>query len=76
MRFIVKTDNDAQWANKLKVFNSDYDANGLTIDLNSWHAFVVLQELLKIAPVVEAGHKSNSFRSLPIIDFRKNKQKK
>ena len=76
MRFVVKTDNDVQLANKLKAFNSDYDANGLTIDLNSWHAFVVLQELLKTAPVVETGHKSSSFRSLPIIDFRKNKQKK
>lgn len=72
MRFIVKTDNDLKWSSKLKQFGSVYHSNKLTVDLNSWHAFVVLGKVLKTAPTVYANTQK---QSLPIIDFRKNAKK-
>ena len=72
MRFIVKTNDDLKWSNKLKQFSSVYRSNELTVDLNSWHAFVELEKALKTAPIVYANTQKHC---LPIIDFRKKDKK-
>lgn len=74
MRCIVKTNDDQLWAKKLKRFNADLDKNGtLTVDLNSWHAFVTLQRTFDYAPVVDSLSNveiSKSISRRPIVDFR------
>ena len=52
MRFVVKTKNDDQWLNKLQPFHAKVINNSLTVDLNSWHAFVELQKAFDQAPKV------------------------
>lgn len=68
MRFVVKTKNDDQWLNKLQPFHAKMINNSLTVDLNSWHAFVELQRTFDEAPKIYPAH-TYRHSTLPVIKF-------
>lgn len=71
MRFVVQTDNDKYWLKKLHPFDTKLDNHGLTVDLNSWHAFSELEKAFGYVPKVLVPQTYPQF-GLPVINFAKN----
>lgn len=75
MRFIIKVGNheESEWMDELKKFKAEYNGDKVTIDLNSWPAFVKLEKIFNDAPKVYPAFTYNtdiSVIDLPVIAFR------
>lgn len=71
MRFIVQTASDKYWLKQSHPFGTKLDNHGLTVDLNSWHAFSELEKVFGYAPRVFAPQTYPQL-GLPAINFAKN----
>lgn len=71
MRFLVPIDNDKYWLKQFQPFGTKLDNHGLTVDLNSLHAF---SELEKVFGYVPRGFVPQTYPQfgLSAINFAKN----